>query len=240
VDRSNPASPAANHEEGYILAGVVILLAVFMILISVAVPKMREDIRRDQEVETIRRGQQYVRAMQLFYRRFHHYPASVDELEDTNGLRFLRKRYEDPLTRTDDWTPVFLGQNKAPLTMGFFGAVLNGGPGIPSTSGDQARNSILGTPPPSAFDSFSSGASSESGSQQGSSAMPFGGGPMIGVRPNKTKASILVYKSKTNYDVWEFVYDPATDPTVPKWAVDTPYFGAPGMPQPSAPSANNP
>jgi type II secretory pathway pseudopilin PulG len=237
MNRDSPASPVRDHEQGYILAGVVILLAVFMILISVAVPKMREDIRRDQEVETIRRGQQYVRAMQLYYRRFHHYPASIDDLEQTNGLRFLRRRYEDPLTRTDDWTPVLLGQNKAPLSMGFFGAVLNGGPGVPSTSGDQARNSILGTPPASAFDSFSSG--SDANSQQGSPATVFGGGPMIGVRPSRTNASIIVYKTKSNYDEWEFVYDPSTDPTVPKWAVDTPYYGSPGMP-PATQAPTNP
>jgi type II secretory pathway pseudopilin PulG len=235
--RNRPATQIREPEQGYILAGVIILLAVFMILMSVAVPKMREDIRRDQELETVRRGKQYVRAMQLYYRRFHHYPPNIDALEETNGLRFLRKRYEDPLSRSDDWAPVLLGQNKAPLTMGFFGAVLNGGSSIPS-SGDQAKNSVLGTPPPSAFDSFSSGGSASSGgSQQGSSSMPFSGGPMIGVRPNKAMASILVYKTKTNYEEWEFVYDPATDPTLPKWLVDTPYYGAPGMPPPVSPTA---
>jgi type II secretory pathway pseudopilin PulG len=228
--RNRSIRPVGRHEEGYILAGVVILLAVFMIMISVAVPKIRADIRRDQELETMHRGQQYVRALQLYYRHFHHYPGSIDELEDTNGVRFLRRRYEDPLTRSDDWTPVLLGQNKAPLTMGFFGTVLNGGTGIPST-GDQARDSILGAPPVSAFDS----SSGSDNSQQGSSTMPFGGGPMIGVRPAKAMASILVYKTKSNYDEWEFVYDPVTDPTAPKWAVESPYFGAPGMPLPASP-----
>lgn len=224
-------------EEGYILAGVIILLAVFLILMSVAVPKMRESIRRDQEVETIHRGQQYVRALQLYYRRFHHFPGSIDELEETNGLRFLRKRYDDPLTRSDDWAPVFLGQNKAPLTMGFFGTVLNAGAAVVS-SGDQSRNSILGAPPASAFDSFSSGAGNNS--DQGSSSLPFGGGPLIGIRPGKAMTSIIVYKTKSNYDEWEFVYDPLTDPSVPKWDTDTPYFGAPGVGSPVIPPPANP
>src|SRR6059058_6229406 len=89
---------ARTCEQGYILAGVMILLAVFMIFMSVAIPKIREDIRRDHEVETLHRGQQYVRALQLYYRRFHHYPTNLDQLEDANGLRFLRRRYADPLT----------------------------------------------------------------------------------------------------------------------------------------------
>src|SRR5947209_1674859 len=135
--------PAKQHEEGYILAGVMLLLAVFVIMMSIAVPKMREDIRRDQELETMQRGKQYIRAIQLFYRRFGRFPIRVEELEDTNGMRFLRRRYPDPLTRADDWKPVFLGQNKAPLTMGYFGAVLNAGAAISLGSTDQARNNVL-------------------------------------------------------------------------------------------------
>jgi type II secretory pathway pseudopilin PulG len=227
-----PSRRVRQQEQGYILVGVVIMLAVFMILMSVAVPKMREDIRRDQEVETIQRGQQYIRALRLFYRRFHRYPASIDELEETNGLRFLRRRYQDPLTQSDDWQPVLLGQNKAPLTMGFFGEVLNAGTALPGLSGNQARNSVLGTPPSTAFDSFSSG--DAGGSQQSSSPITSLGGPVIGVRPSKSMASILVYKTKANYEEWEFVYDPAADPMVPKWENGGPYLGAPGFP-PSGP-----
>lgn len=230
MNLKRPAQGVRNDEQGYILAGVIILLAVFMILMSIVLPKLWEEIRRDREVETIRRGQQYVRALQLFYRRFHRYPVNIEELEDTNGLRFLRKRYSDPLTRSDDWMPVYQGQNKAPLSMGFFGSVLNAGAAIPAISQGQGRDSILGTPPPSAFDSFSPGSlRSDAASQQPSFSGPSGIGAVIGIRPSKSMASIIVYKTKTNYDEWEFVYDPATDPLVPRWGGGSPYTGAPGM-----------
>jgi hypothetical protein len=148
-----------------------------------------------------------------------------------NGLRFLRKRYADPLTHSDDWKPVFLGHNNAPLSMGYFGQVLNAGTALASPSAAQNRDSIMGTPPTSAFDSFSSGNSGKADDvPQGTPSMPFGLGPIIGVRPSKTMASIIVYKTKSNYDEWEFVYDPVTDPTAPKWGAGTTYVGAPGVP----------
>ena len=43
------------------------------------------------------RGTEYMRAIQHFYKKFGRYPTRVEELENTNNLRFLRKRYKDPL-----------------------------------------------------------------------------------------------------------------------------------------------
>jgi len=226
---SSPVSCVRKGEQGYVLATVMVLLAVFMIMMSVALPKIREDIRRDHEVETMRRGHQYVRALLLFYRRFHHYPTSIDQLEDANGLRFLRKRYDDPLTSSNDWSPVYLGQNRAPLTMGFFGTVLNAGTAVPGSFAGQPRDSVLGAPPPSAFDPISSAGSASGDNSRQSQSPSFGTGPIIGIRPSKTMDSILVYKTKSNYAEWEFVYDPATDPTVPKWGDGAIYIGAPGV-----------
>jgi type II secretory pathway pseudopilin PulG len=210
-------------EEGYILFGVIILLAIFLILMAVAAPKVRESIRRDQEVETMHRGKQYMRAVQLYYRKFHNYPQSVDDLEGTNGLRFLRQKYTDALTGQDDWQPVFMGQNKAPLSMGYFGQVLNAGAAVPSVNGGTQPSNILGTPPPSAYDSFSNNSGSSpansGGQNQGSSGITgqvFGAG-IIGFSPASNKASILVYKTKTHYNEWEFVYDPMTDPMARNW-----------------------
>jgi type II secretory pathway pseudopilin PulG len=111
-------------ESGYILLGVMILLAVFVIGLAIAAPRVAADIQRDREVETMHRGKQYIRAIQLYYRKFNAYPPSVDALVKTNEIRFLRKRYLDPMTGKDDWKPIMYCQNKAPVAMGFFGAPL--------------------------------------------------------------------------------------------------------------------
>ena len=116
-------------EDGYILLGVLILLAIFIIAMAVAAPKVAYDIQRDREIETMRRGKQYIRAVQLYYRKFNAYPPNVDALVKTSEIRFLRKRYVDPITGKDDWKPILFGQNKAPIAMGFFGQALGGSDG---------------------------------------------------------------------------------------------------------------
>jgi 2,3-bisphosphoglycerate-independent phosphoglycerate mutase len=51
----------------------------------------------------IDRGEQYERAIQLYYRAFQRYPPNLDALDNTNNRRFLRHRYKDPMTDKDEW-----------------------------------------------------------------------------------------------------------------------------------------
>ena len=114
-------------EEGYILVAVIFMLAILILSLAVAVPRVRESIQRDREEETMQRGKQYIRAVQLYYRKFNAYPPNVDALIKTNDIRFLRKKYIDPTTGKDEWKPVLFGQNKTPQAMGFFGQPLAAG-----------------------------------------------------------------------------------------------------------------
>ena len=114
-----------SSEEGYILIWVIFLLAIFTISLSVAVPAISKEIERDRERETMARGKQYQRAIQLYYKKFHAYPPNVNALVNTNQIRFLRKKYIDPMTGKDDWKPILFGQAKT-QTLGFFGQPLAG------------------------------------------------------------------------------------------------------------------
>jgi type II secretory pathway pseudopilin PulG len=122
--RNRKAVPPA--EEGYILLAAVFFLALLVISLAVAAPRIARSIQRDREVEAFHRGMQYRRAIQLYYRKYHAYPPSVDALLKTQEIRFLRKKYIDPVTGKDDWKPVQFGQNKTPMAMGFFGQALSG------------------------------------------------------------------------------------------------------------------
>ena len=113
-------------EEGYILVAVIFMLALLMIAMTVAAPKIAKEIQRDRELETMRRGKQYARAIKLYYKKFNAYPANVDALVNTNQVRFLRKKYIDPTTGKEEWKVIHLGQNKAPTAFGFFGVPLGG------------------------------------------------------------------------------------------------------------------
>jgi type II secretory pathway pseudopilin PulG len=88
------------------LVAIIFMLAILILSMAVAIPRVRDDIRRDREVETMQRGKQYIRAVQLYYRKFGAYPPNIDALVKTNNMRFLRKKYVDPTTGKDEWKPV--------------------------------------------------------------------------------------------------------------------------------------
>lgn len=131
VDANSNASQSVPRrkpsEDGFTLLTVIFIMTILTLWLSVAVPKMTRSIQRDHEVETMRRGKQYIRAVQLYYRKFHAYPPTMDALVQTNQIRFLRKKYIDPMTGKDDWKPLMFGQNKQPIVFGFFGQALTTG-----------------------------------------------------------------------------------------------------------------
>ena len=112
-------------EEGFLLIGVLIAVFLILLVLSVAAPTVARQLRREREVETVHRGDQYVRAVQLYYRKFRHYPGSVEELEKSNNIRFLRQKYTDPMTGKADWRLIHVGEQKTTLK-GFFGQPLAG------------------------------------------------------------------------------------------------------------------
>jgi len=147
----NMASPIQTRrrslpaEEGYILIWVIFLLAILTLSLTVAVPRVAKEIQRDRELETMHRGKQYARAIQLYYRKFHAYPPTVDALVNTDGIRFLRKKYVDPMTRKDDWKPILYGQNKT-QPLGFFGQPLAAGGATLAGIGPSGGNGLNGAP----------------------------------------------------------------------------------------------
>ena len=86
-----------NSQRGYIMITLMLALALITIALLTALPNIRQQVRRDREVELIHRGNAYMRAIQHFYKKFGRYPSRVEELENTNNMRFLRKRYTDPV-----------------------------------------------------------------------------------------------------------------------------------------------
>ena len=119
------AARSAAAEEGFTLVLVVLLVALVLIALAVAAPVVAKDLQRQREVEAQHRGEQYVRAIRLYYRKFHTYPPSMEALESSNNVRFLRKRYIDPLTGKGDWRIIHVGENKTTVK-GFFGQPLGG------------------------------------------------------------------------------------------------------------------
>lgn len=127
---SDTAGIARSREQGYLLLGLLFLTALLFIALAIAAPKVARQIQREKEVETVHRGEQYKRAVQLYYRKFGSYPMSMDQLKQTNQIRFLRQEYIDPMTGKNDWKLLHLGE--VPMqAMGLFGQPLASAGGAP-------------------------------------------------------------------------------------------------------------
>ncbi len=96
-------------ESGFALLMVFVMAAVIAIGLYYEMPRVAFESQRAREQLLVDRGMQYRRAIQLFYRKFGRYPASMDDLESTNNIRFLRHKYKDPMTGKDDWRIIHIG-----------------------------------------------------------------------------------------------------------------------------------
>jgi type II secretory pathway pseudopilin PulG len=199
------------QQHGYIMLALVLLVALVLIALAAELPNLSTQLRRDREEELIHRGAQYARAIKKYYRKFGTYPVSIEQLENTNHLRFLRKRYKDPMTGKD-FRLLHLGEVqlslKAPgMTTGpgvAPGSPLQSGSGFgqPAGGGQQPQPSAGGSQPSSPF---------VSPTAMGAKGPTFGGGPIIGVASTYEKQSLHVFNKKDHYNQWEFIYDPTSD-----------------------------
>ncbi len=93
--------PASRRDEGYILLTLLLFVALLVIGAAAIAPSLSFQVKRDREEELIHRGVQYSRAIRRYFKKFGHYPTKIEDLENTNNIRFLRKRYKDPITGKD-------------------------------------------------------------------------------------------------------------------------------------------
>ena len=120
------------QEEGFLLLGVLFMVLLVTIALAIAAPKMAEAIRRDKEIETVHRGLQYARAIQIYFNKYGRYPNTIDQLVKSDNQRFLRKRYLNPMTGKDDWRIIHYGEAKVP-PVGLFGQTVGQTGGITPT-----------------------------------------------------------------------------------------------------------
>src|SRR5437667_11046206 len=89
------------RDAGFSLASLIFFATAASILAAAAVPAYQMQAKREREKELIFRGEEYTRAIQKYQRKFGVYPGSIDQLVQTNGIRFLRRAYKDPMTGKD-------------------------------------------------------------------------------------------------------------------------------------------
>ena len=88
------------------MVALLVAMSIMAVMLGVALPVWQTAIRREREAELVFRGEQYVQAIRLFQRRYAGtFPPNVDVLVQQ---RFLRRRYQDPITGSD-FQPVVRG-----------------------------------------------------------------------------------------------------------------------------------
>jgi len=98
-------------ESGYALLMAMFLIMAMLIGSQVVLSNLATQGRRQRETEAIWRGNQYVRAIRLYYRKTGHYPQSTDDLQKgLPGLHFLRiEAYNDPMNKADGaWRLIYV------------------------------------------------------------------------------------------------------------------------------------
>jgi len=98
------------------LLAILLIMALMIIAATFEAPRLVQQIKRDREEEMIHRGTEYARAIKKFYKKFGRYPANLEQLDNTNQIRFIRKRYKDPLTRDGKWKLLNYGDIQAVLS----------------------------------------------------------------------------------------------------------------------------
>jgi type II secretory pathway pseudopilin PulG len=100
--RKRPSSSEVHEpEEGYVLLTLLLVVALMGIFALAAATPIKFELRREREEEMIHRGVQYSRAIRAYYKKFGRYPTRLEDLDNTNNLRYLRKHYKDPITGKD-------------------------------------------------------------------------------------------------------------------------------------------
>jgi type II secretory pathway pseudopilin PulG len=97
------------RDGGYLLLAVLLMMAMMIITAAVELPRLVQQMKRDREQEMIHRGTEYARAIKKFYKKFGRYHTTLEQLDNTNQIRFLLKRYKDPLSKDGKWTLLHYG-----------------------------------------------------------------------------------------------------------------------------------
>ncbi len=213
--RSMKSSRASSKESGYVLLAVMLTLMLMLIALSVEAPRIAQQIKREKEEELVHRGKDYATAVKRFvHKNGGRYPLSVEQLENTNHIRFLRKKYVDPMTGDSDWKMVHVGEAEIKIP-------------APNPNGNQSgpTGTLTTTPPPLASGGGTGGGGTSSGSGSstfgggtsgGTGTLPtnpigngqtVGGGQIMGVASVSKKQGIKEFNDKDHYDEWYFVYD---------------------------------
>ena len=219
---------AHGKQSGYMLLLLMLAVAMLAVTLLGVATNYRQSIRRDREEEMIHRGVQYIRAVRLYCRKNNNsYPPSVDRLLETNNIRYLRKRYKDPMTKDGSWMIAHITDIKLPAANTGLGT--SGTPDSAATPGQQAsttgdtkaatdsagQGNGETITPATGTGNQNANANSGPANTSGGAGEVLGGQAMIGVISKSSQEGIRSFNEKSKYNEWLFVYQPTLESAQP-------------------------
>ncbi len=181
-------------DAGFTLVMLVMVIAIMAIMMGVAVQAVSFQMKREREAELIFRGQQYVEAIRIYKAKYGRNPMRLKEIWEADP-KVIRKKWKDPITDSEKWGIVFLGQERQVGVRKIPG--LDDGAPLPTgTAGIGA-----GRP---------GGQRDRGGLPDGVSRNDEGEliGPIVGVHSTSCDESIKIYEGRTTYCEWRFFLKP--------------------------------
>jgi type II secretory pathway pseudopilin PulG len=180
---------------GYALLIMMMMVTLLLVSLAAGLPSVYTEGQREREEELIFRGNEYARAIALFRRRFNRFPNSVNELLRTNGIRFLRHAYPDPMSRSGKWRFIHANINGTLLDSKTTNNLLPAALANQQNPADASKGQSLfnGPGPPTGTSSFLGGGKEIQGAF------------IAGVASSSTRESIRVLNQRRHYDEWEFL-----------------------------------
>lgn len=202
------------NERGFTLAGALTILAILAIFWALTLPLWARIKQRDKEEELIFRGNEYVEAIGRYHQKYGTYPPDLETLQK---LKFIRKLYVDPMTKTGKWKVLH------PDSL-----VQTGAAGMINTPGGSNDGNKKGKKNKFGFSSGGGGGDDDDDDEDvedndNGNSSDFLGlndedkdkdeekevenvGPVVGVVSRSKKESIKIYNGQDKYNKWKFVY----------------------------------
>jgi type II secretory pathway pseudopilin PulG len=203
-------SARAARERGYALVALLAVMTVLMITMMAAAPSMRQQARRELELEAIARGEEVAEAIRMYIRlnpRPQKLPTSMEELLEgvapagrTKKVMVLRaSAARDPLSESGEWRTV---KPNDPAFVRFVRDITEYGDGrTPNPTSDPA---LQGIPLPRLTGLVTGIGSGRDEDNAGEDTSISSSGPFVGVASRSRRDAVVTYYGIDHHDGWVF------------------------------------
>jgi type II secretory pathway pseudopilin PulG len=198
-----------SRERGYALIALLALMTLLMIAMMAAAPSLRQQSRRELELEAIARGEEVAEAIRMYVsiNPTHQPPNSMDELLEgapsgrTKKVKVLRaSAARDPLSESGEWRTIKLRDEALVRFIRDISEYADGR--TPTATNDPALQQLSTQLPQltGLVTGLGSGLEGELGEEGSLSSS----GPFIGVASRSRRESIITYYGIERHDRWVF------------------------------------